>query len=92
MSLLAFTDNVTDINLAIVVFPRVGKVFSLLVLIGLKLLSVSLFLRSSTKDLAPLCHMLYNVIWWSLVSFGATQPDKILIRSSPLYSNGFTMA
>ena len=32
--------------------------------------------------------MMYAVIRWSLVSFDATQPDAILMRSSPLYSNG----
>ena len=58
MSLLAFIDTVSDISLAIAVFPIVEKVFSLFVLIGFKILSVSLVIRSSTKDLAPFCPML----------------------------------
>ena len=46
LSLLVFIDNVSDISLAIAVFPIVEKVFSLFVLIGLKILSVSLVIRS----------------------------------------------
>ena len=68
------------------------EVFSLFVLIGFKILSVSLVIRSSTKDLAPFCPMMYAVIRWSLVSFDATQPDEILMGSSPLYSNGLPWA
>ena len=78
MSLLAFIDAVSDIGLAIAVFPIVEKVFSLFVLIGLKILSVSLVIRFSTKDFAPFCPMRYAVIRWSLVSFDATQPNEIL--------------
>ena len=81
MSLLVFIDTVSDINLAIAVFIIMEKVLSLFVLIGLEILSVSLVIRSSTKDLAPLCPM----IRWSLVYFDATQPDEIF---SLIYSDG----
>ena len=62
MSLLSFIDIVSDISLAIAVFPIVEKVFSLFVLIGLKIFLVSLVIQSSTKDLAPFFPMLYAAV------------------------------
>ena len=58
MSLLGFIDTVSDISLANAVFTIVKNVFSLFVLIGLKIVSISLVIRSSRNDLAPLCPIL----------------------------------
>ena len=71
MSLLAFSDMVSDLIKSIAVFRIVEKVFSFIVLIGLKIVLVSLVTRSSTKALSSCCPILYDVIRYSLVSFGA---------------------
>ena len=92
VSLLAFCDIVSDLILANVVFPTGDNVFSLFVVIALKILSVSLVIRFSTKALVPFWPMLYDMIRWSLVYIGETLPDEILMRSFSLYSSGFIIA